>query len=414
MSPRSPSPRIISPFILALAALAPAPGAASEGEPTDPDESAFTVLRRTKGVAPVHRGAHRHSQVVAKVYPGAVLRLARRWGGGGCPTGWFEREGGGFVCAKYLGHTDQTEPRPAANDRPEVIDGAYGVRVVRSGPRLYRSLRDIDRRRPFITLWEGAILRVRRMFTRYGTDLHETRQGWYAEARRSERLAEPSLSLGVDVGEDRLAPGAFAVVDAAAVMPAPGFDGQPVELLSRWSIVPGTSDGPLPVEQGWVEIGEGRYVGEDDLAQVRPAPLPRRLEPDERWIAVDIEEQLLHAYEGQRLVRLVPCSTGRGGNTRRGTYRIQWKRRMQTMRLKLGHVRVEDVQYVMYYDRQRSIAIHAAYWHDRFGRPASHGCVNLPRDDARWVFDWSSPHSLPEDSERFPTRRDPGSQVIVF
>ena len=40
-------------------------------------------------------------------------------------------------------------------------------------------------------------------------------------------------------------------------------------------------------------------------------------------------------------------------------------------------------------------ALHAAYWHDDFGRPRSHGCVNLSPIDARYVFLWSSP-SVPE------------------
>jgi lipoprotein-anchoring transpeptidase ErfK/SrfK len=407
-------PRVYPQLAFVALILAGAPAVAAEDEPAPSVEEEFPILMRTKGVAPVHRTAHRRTQVVAKVYPGAVLQVARRWGGGGCPSGWYEREGGGFVCSKYLGRTDETEPRPALNDQPQILDGAYGVLVTRSGPRLYRNLRDIPRRRVFITLWQGAILKVRNTLTRYGVELYETRQGWFAESRRTERLPEPIVSLGVEVSAERPAPGAIVVSDEAVVMDQPGFDGVEVERLERWATVPATGEGPLIAEQGWVALGQGRYVNEDDLAQVRPAPRPRHLDPDERWIAVDLEEQLLHAYQGERLVRVVPCSTGKGGNTRRGTYRIQWKRRMQTMRLKLGHVRVEDVQYVMYYDRKRSIAIHTAYWHRRFGRPASHGCVNVPRDDARWLFDWSSPHSLPEDSERFPTRKEPGSQVIVF
>jgi hypothetical protein len=397
-----------------LALTAALPAVAAEEETAVEESDPYPLLMRTKDITSVHTRAHRYAAVAAKVYPRAVLKLARRWGGGGCPAGWLEREGGGFVCAKHLGKTQEFEPRPAVNDQPDVLDGTFGVKVVRSGPRLYRSLRDIDRHSPFITLWEGTILKVRRTFTRYGTEYHETRRGWYAEARRSERLEEPIESLGVEVGPEQPAPGGIVVAESAPVWPEPGMIGDPVDRLERWAAVP-TADGePFRAEQGWVAIGEGRYLSEDDIGLVRAAPPPRRLEPDERWIAVDLREQLLHAYEGERLVRVVPCSTGRGGNTRRGTYRIQWKRRMQTMRLKLGHLRVEDVQYVMYYDRKRSIAIHSAYWHHRFGRPASHGCVNLPRDDARWLFDWSLPHSLPEDSERFPTKRDPGSRVVVF
>ncbi|MBI3205748.1 MAG: L,D-transpeptidase [Myxococcales bacterium] len=40
-------------------------------------------------------------------------------------------------------------------------------------------------------------------------------------------------------------------------------------------------------------------------------------------------------------------------------------------------------------------ALHAAYWHDRFGEPKSGGCVNLSVRDAKWLFDWTAPH-VPE------------------
>ncbi len=33
--------------------------------------------------------------------------------------------------------------------------------------------------------------------------------------------------------------------------------------------------------------------------------------------------------------------------------------------------------------------IHGTYWHDNFGTPMSHGCVNLRNDDAKWFFEFS-------------------------
>jgi lipoprotein-anchoring transpeptidase ErfK/SrfK len=82
--------------------------------------------------------------------------------------------------------------------------------------------------------------------------------------------------------------------------------------------------------------------------------------------------------------------------------------------MKNGRLRIEDVQWVMYYNRKDGIAIHSAYWHDDFGKPVSHGCVNLTIPDARWLFEWSAPWVLPEDSERFPAPGQPGSTVVVF
>jgi hypothetical protein len=40
--------------------------------------------------------------------------------------------------------------------------------------------------------------------------------------------------------------------------------------------------------------------------------------------------------------------------------------------------------------RQRGYGLHGTYWHDNFGTPMSHGCVNLSNADAQWLFNWAS------------------------
>lgn len=47
-----------------------------------------------------------------------------------------------------------------------------------------------------------------------------------------------------------------------------------------------------------------------------------------------------------------------------------------------------DVPYVMYF--YRGYGLHGTYWHNNFGVPMSHGCVNLRTEDAAWLFDWAS------------------------
>jgi lipoprotein-anchoring transpeptidase ErfK/SrfK len=48
---------------------------------------------------------------------------------------------------------------------------------------------------------------------------------------------------------------------------------------------------------------------------------------------------------------------------------------------------LEDVPWVLYFDKAR--AMHGAYWHDGYGLPRSHGCVNLSPADAHWLYDWA-------------------------
>lgn len=107
---------------------------------------------------------------------------------------------------------------------------------------------------------------------------------------------------------------------------------------------------------------------------------------DKRWIAVSLSEQRLWAYEGMRLVQQFEVSTGAADSqTKPGTFRIYSKSKSANMDSQ--DYDVPAVPYVLFYDKD--YAFHGAYWHDAFGTPVSHGCVNLRVDDARWLFEWA-------------------------
>ena len=72
---------------------------------------------------------------------------------------------------------------------------------------------------------------------------------------------------------------------------------------------------------------------------------------------------------------------------------------------------LEDVPYVMYF--KGAYAFHSAFWHDRFGRPRSHGCINLAPKDAKWLYNWAGP-DLPESWHGgAATEENPGTWVWV-
>jgi lipoprotein-anchoring transpeptidase ErfK/SrfK len=105
-----------------------------------------------------------------------------------------------------------------------------------------------------------------------------------------------------------------------------------------------------------------------------------------RWIQIDLSEQNLKAWEGKKLVYLMRVSTGkRTKATRTGKYFIQSK--LRSTRMRGTDYNIADVPYTMYYSG--SYAIHGAYWHNRFGTPVSRGCVNLPVQNARKLYNWS-------------------------
>lgn len=138
-----------------------------------------------------------------------------------------------------------------------------------------------------------------------------------------------------------------------------------------------------------------------------------------KWIDVNLREQTLVAYEGRRAVFATRVSTGAGGEgdpetthaTIKGMYRIQSKHVTATMsgdRAEGNDYSLADVPYVQYF--HHDYALHAAYWHEGFGTPRSHGCVNLTPRDAAWVFEWTDP-KLPTEWHGQETN---GEGTLVF
>ena len=107
---------------------------------------------------------------------------------------------------------------------------------------------------------------------------------------------------------------------------------------------------------------------------------------------VNLREQVLVAYEGKKPVLATLVSTGKGRSTPTGTFYIQRKRAVSFMKSRpkaRGDVYNLDTPWVI--TLQGRIAMHAAYWHNEFGRARSHGCVNLAPRDAKFLYDWSTP-----------------------
>jgi hypothetical protein len=111
-------------------------------------------------------------------------------------------------------------------------------------------------------------------------------------------------------------------------------------------------------------------------------------------IVVSISTESMWAYEDGDLVISSLVSTGIGDVpetvTPLGDWAIWEKLDSQTMEGTISgqYYRVPDVPYVMYFD-DRGDALHGTYWHNNFGNPMSHGCVNLPMDVAAFLYDWA-------------------------
>jgi lipoprotein-anchoring transpeptidase ErfK/SrfK len=118
---------------------------------------------------------------------------------------------------------------------------------------------------------------------------------------------------------------------------------------------------------------------------------PLSIRSNVRWIDVDLAHQTLTAYVGQTPVHTTLVSTGLSRTpTPAGQYRIWTKLRYDDMSGPGYYLR--NVPYVMYF--YRGYGLHGTYWHNNFGHPMSHGCVNLPTPEAEWLFNWAEVGTL--------------------
>jgi len=106
-----------------------------------------------------------------------------------------------------------------------------------------------------------------------------------------------------------------------------------------------------------------------------------------RWIEVNLSEQRVYAWEGDVMMNSFLVSTGTWATpTVTGTFSIWNKTRIQAMSGP-GYY-LPDVPFVMYF--YKDYGFHGTYWHNNFGTPMSHGCVNLTIPDSEWLYNWAS------------------------
>jgi hypothetical protein len=195
-------------------------------------------------------------------------------------------------------------------------------------------------------------------------------------------------------------PVAFAVRDGARYWQYQGERLTKGEPLGRRQMVPLTGVVKVLAGSRMVETRDGRWLKSDDLKTLtKPSQLPSFAKGQRRWIDISILSQSLVLWQGSTPVYASLVSTGRDGlgdprktlSTPQGTFNIVQKFVTATMDSEVSDNEFElrDVPWVMYF--KGGYALHAAYWHDDFGRERSHGCVNLSPIDARYVFHWSTP-----------------------
>jgi hypothetical protein len=315
--------------------------------------------------------------------------------GPGCAR-WVEIEPRGWVCDKYL---EPTKKPTAGVELPrlkedELVPGVYG-RVVSGGAPAYKTVADIEKKKPARHV--PALVKVRHADDEVvGGKLYwKTTEGEYLEHSKLTKV-EPSAFAGVqlDVDGAPALPLAWAqrrgdIRASVALYDKPGGRGKIVKQVKPRTVLPileSSEDGAWHrTEAGWLAAADAHVA--------RATTAPATTGEHEKWFDVDLDEQVVVAYDGAEPVYATLVSSGsKKWPTPPGIYRIWIKFAETDMNGQMGDedpYSVATVPWTMFF--ARDLAFHTAYWHDRFGEARSHGCLNLSPRDARWLYFWATP-----------------------
>lgn len=143
--------------------------------------------------------------------------------------------------------------------------------------------------------------------------------------------------------------------------------------------------------------------------------------PEDKHIYVNLSTQRLYAYDGNKLILEFPVSTGKWSITPTGDFKIWLK--LKATRMSGGnpaigtYYNLPNVPNTMFFyndnlPKSMGYSLHGAYWHNNFGHPMSHGCVNIGLDDAKKLFDWADPPSVSYST--YVTENYPGTSITIF
>jgi len=302
---------------------------------------------------------------------------------------FYYSEDVGFVCDGRL------DPTPAQFKQPDLMEDSFLDRVV------YAYMEDNINvypepslaAPPLYNVGEGFLyITIQGEVSSEGQHWYRINPGEYALAEEI-RLVTASEFRGMEIATQPERPFGWIVQE---VRPSREPGGEPYPDFAKLNRLDffQVYDASLS-EDGWMwyMIGGDRWIRQTQVSLLDVDETPEEVGNDEYWVEVDLYEQTFAAYEGPRMVYAGLISSGLNRwPTEEGLFQV-WSRFLQTKMSgaegKEDYYFVEDVPYTMYFDRRNEIALHGAYWHDRYGYKHSHGCVNMPVRDAEWVYYWS-------------------------
>ena len=143
----------------------------------------------------------------------------------------------------------------------------------------------------------------------------------------------------------------------------------------------------------YVNASHMRVITEDETT-----PISTSVPAEDKRIEVWLNDQIVIAYEGDTQVQMIRCSGGmkyfNGYLTPTGAFTTDYKRPSRHMvagsKADANSYDLPGVPWVCFID-DKGVSFHGTYWHNDFGKPRSHGCINLPSAGAKWLYRWTLP-----------------------
>jgi hypothetical protein len=362
----------------------------------------------------------------------------------GCSGGWYGVQPSGYVCVN--GRTATADPNhplvQARIERPDRMRALpYAYTVARRGvPRFYayapsveerpksfskRLLSELDslprsnvpawlrssrqvfgykRPKDVASLGDGLVgggVALLGFYTDAGT-LYGITPDLELVTTDALEAVKPSVFAGKALGDDESLPVAFVMGGDAWLQTGDPRAGslRPLRRLARREALTLVGERVTSHGEEWLRTKDGGWLRNTGL-RVVPArtEMPDWATAGQAWVDVSINQQTLVAYEGTRVAYVTLVSTGVDGlldpattkSTKTGIFHVVSKHLTATMNGDEpdNAYEMREVPWVQYFSE--GYALHGAYWHDAFGQPRSHGCINLSPIDARWLFHFTNP-----------------------
>ncbi len=359
------------------------------------------IVETRKGAEVYTAPDGRHSR--GHVVRGARFEVLERASGKRCKGEWLRIYDRTWLCSRNARPTD--EAATAADGRRKALPYTF---VATQDATAYPTLDDAVARTNGVDLPGQGGFKYRGERTRKGELFVKVHAGWIpaADAQVVRSIDFSGHALAAEARGKRLA---FVGPRRARVYQKDGSRGHGFVAPHSWL---GEVGAPMRVgRRTLVPLADGRFI-DRRYVSIATWPEPPEVNTGEHWIDIDLSQQLMIAYEGQRPVWATLVLTANTA-TPVGEFRIEKKRPMARMTNRPGYQHKWDVLAPWVVTIQGRIAFHTAYWHQQYGRTRSQGCVNLSPQDARYIWNFTEPAMPPGFSRLQTTAEDHPTLVRI-